>query len=389
VTDHDGGHPRTPGSSFGGRPRTPGLRRALIAVALAGGLLASACGSTAASAATVNGRTIDRSDFEKELKALAENKELQAASGGQGLLGKGKDTVDARLSAGWLTAVIYDALITDEFDRRKLKLTEEDKGAAEAQLADQFGNPKVAAAFPKWFRERLSGRNARAVAVRTAISGLSLSEESLTKYYDEHKADFEQVCLSHLLVETKEEADAALARVKGGESFAAVATAVSKDQGSAPKGGDLGCNNKGLFVPEFEAAAFSASPEVPTDPVQTQFGFHVLLVTERKTAPFEQARTQAKQALDNESQEKFRDFLSEAAQKAKVTVDPRYGKFKAEPPGAPEVVPPETPAPAEGRPEDQIDPSQPDGIPVPDQQLPDQQLPDQQLPDAPPSTTAP
>lgn len=364
---------------YGGHPRTPGFRRALIAVALTGGLLASACGSTAAAAATVNGRTIDRSDFEKELKALAENKELQAASGGAGLLGKGQDTVDARLSAGWLTAVIYDALITDEFDRRKLTLTEEDKGAAEAQLADQFGNPKVAAAFPKWFRERLSGRNARAVAVRTAISGLSLSEESLKKYYDEHVANFEQVCLSHLLVETKEQADAALARIKGGESFAAVATAVSKDQGSAPKGGDLGCNNKGLFVPEFEAAAFSATPEVPTDPVQTQFGFHVLLVKERKTAPFEQARAEAKQALNTESQDKFRDFLGKAAQKAKVTIDPRYGKFKTGPPGSPEVVPPETPAPAEGRPGQTPDTG---GLPGPP-------VEDQPLPDATPSTTAP
>jgi parvulin-like peptidyl-prolyl isomerase len=366
VTDH-----------FGGHPRSPGLRRALIAVALTGGLLASACGSAAASAATVNGRAIDRNEFEKELKALAQNKELQAASGGQGLLGKGKDTVDARLSAGWLTAVIYDSLITAEFDRRNLKLTDEDKGAAEAQLADQFGNPKVAAAFPKWFRERLSGRNARAVAVRTAVSGLSLSEESLEKYYDEHKADFEQVCLSHLLVETKEEADKALARVKGGESFAAVATAVSKDQGSAPKGGDLGCNNKGLFVPEFEAAAFSATPGVPTDPVQTQFGFHVLLVKERKSVPFEQARTQAKQALNNESQDAFREFLGKAAQKAKVTVDPRYGKFKVEPPGAPEVVPPEAPAPAEGRPQDTPQqPGPPAGeLPVPDQPLPSDETP--------------
>jgi parvulin-like peptidyl-prolyl isomerase len=344
------------------------LRRAFIAVALTGGLIASACGSTDAAAATVNGRTIDRGEFERELQALSENKELQAASGGQGLQGKGKDTVDVRLSAGWLTAVIYDALITEEFDRRKLKLTDEDEGAAQAQLAEQFGNPKVADAFPKWFRERLAGRNARAVAVRTAISGLSLSEESLRKYYAEHQADFEQVCLSHLLVETKEEADAALARIKGGESFAAVATAVSKDQGSAPKGGDLGCNNKGLFVPEFEEAAFSATPGVPTDPVQTQFGFHVLLVTERKSAPFEQARAQAKQALNNESEGKFRDFLSKAAQKAKVTVDPRYGKFSAEPPGVPEVIPPETPAPAEGRPGDTPGQPGPDaGIPLPEE----------------------
>ncbi|MGH8993349.1 MAG: foldase protein PrsA [Acidimicrobiia bacterium] len=340
-------------------------RRAFIALALSGALVASACGSTSAAAATVDGRTIDRSDFERELKALADNKELQAASGGQGLLGQGKDTVDARLSAGWLTAIIYDALITAEFERRDLEITAEDEGAAEAQLADQFGNPKVANAFPKWFRERLQGRNARAVAVRSAISGLSLSEDSLRKYYDEHQADFEQVCLAHLLVDTKEAADAALARVKGGEAFAAVATAVSKDQGSAPKGGDLGCNNKGLFVPEFEAAAFSATPGEPTDPVQTQFGFHVLLVNERKAIPFEQARAQAKTSLNNESQAAFVVFLGKAAQKAKVTVDRRYGKFKVEGGAAPEVVPPEVPAPAENRPEGPT--PDPEGIPLPDQ----------------------
>ncbi len=359
------------------------LRRAFIAVTLASGLLASACGSSDAVAATVNGRSIDRGDFERELQALAENKELQAASGDQGLLGTGKNTVDARLSAGWLTAVIYDALITAEFDRRGIELTEEDKGAAEAQLADQFGNPKVAAAFPKWFRERLSGRNARAVALRAAISGLSTTEESLKKYYDEHKADFEQVCLAHLLVETKEEADAALARLKGGESFAAVAGAVSKDQGSAARGGDLGCNNKGLFVPEFEAAAFSATPGTPTDPVQTQFGFHVLLVNERKPAPYEQARAQAKQALDNESEGAFREFLTKAAQEAKVTVDPRYGKFEGKPPGVPEVVPPEVPAPAEGRPEDL--PPLPDQPPGPPPGPQPEQLPS----DTTPSTAAP
>ena len=344
------------------------LRRALIAVALAGALLATACGSASAAAATVNGRTIDRSDFEREVEALVENKELLAASGGgEGLLGKGKDTADARLTAGWLTAVIYDALITEEFERRKLKITDEDRGAAETQLADQFGNPKVAAAFPKWFRDRLSGRNARAMAVRTALTGLSQSEADLRKYYDEHKDDFVQVCLSHVLVKTsREDAEAALARIKRGEDFAAVAKAVSEDETTAPKGGDLGCNFAGLFVEEFAAAAVSASIGEPTDLVQTQFGFHILLVKDRPQAPFESVRTQVKTNLNNETQQAFRDFLSEAATKAKVTVDPRYGTFKAEPPGAPEVVPPDAPEPAEGRPGEQQTPDT-GGIPLPEE----------------------
>ena len=344
------------------------LRRLCISLALCGALLASACGSASAAAATVNGRTIDRSDFEREIEALVENEELRAASGGgEGLLGKGKDTADARLTAGWLTAVIYDALITEEFERRKLKITEEDRGAAETQLADQFGNPKVADSFPKWFRERLSGRNARAVAVRTALTGRSQSEADLRKYYDENKDQFVQVCLSHVLVKSsQEDAEAALARIRGGQDFAAVAKDVSEDETTAPKGGDLGCNFAGLFVEEFAAAARSAAIGEPTDVVQTQFGFHILLVKDRPEAPFESVRTQVKTNLNNETQQAFATFLSKAAAKAKVTVDPRYGTFKAEPPGAPEVVPPDTPEPAEGR---QDQPQTPDtgGIPLPDE----------------------
>ena len=122
--------------------------RRLLVVALCAGLVVSAagCGSVSPSAATVAFPTkplvintttsvfaadapteaaptttsvpghytdtikIDRSEFEKELKALNDNKQLQAASGGSGLSGAGKDTVDPRLAAGWLTAVIYDKL---------------------------------------------------------------------------------------------------------------------------------------------------------------------------------------------------------------------------------------------------------------------------------------
>lgn len=328
------------------------LRRALIPFLLVAAVAASACGSGASTsaAATVNGQDIDRSEFERELRALRDNEEL-AAAGGEALKGTGKETVSAELSAGWLTALIYDAIITDEFERRDLELRSEDRDAAEAQLGTQFGNPKVADAFPDWFRKRLIERNARATAVRTAVTGFSSSEADLRKYYDQHKDEFSQACLSHILVENKEEADAVAARVKGGEDFAAVAQEKSKDPGSAQNGGDLGCNPRGVFVAEFDQAAFALPLNQPSDPVQTQFGFHILLVKERKTAEFEEAREQAKQALNNESQEAFANFLQKAVSDADVTVDSRYGKFEAREGQAPQVVPPTPPAPADGRPE--------------------------------------
>ncbi|MEW6475652.1 MAG: peptidylprolyl isomerase [Actinomycetota bacterium] len=320
----------------------------LLAVLVAAG---AACGSASPTAATVKFKKgsveIERSEFERELKALSDNKQLQAASGGNGLAGEGKMTVDPRLAAGWLTAVIYDKLITHEFEQRKLKITPADTEAGRSQLETQFGSPEVATAFPKWFQDRLVARNARAVAVRTALSGVALTEESLRKYYADHKADFSQNCLSHILVRTKEEADGVLGRLKGGEDFAAVARQTSTDKGSGAKGGDLGCNPKGVFVPEFDQAASELPLNQLSDPpVQTQYGFHIILVKERKETPFEEAREQARAALNAETQGAFRQFLQTAVTEAKVTVDERYGKF--EPPAtgqAPEVVPPVVPRP--------------------------------------------
>jgi len=329
--------------------------RRFAAVALAGlcaaGLAASAgCSTLTPSAATVGFPThpvkVDRAGFEKELKALDENKQLQAASGGNGLSGAGKETLDPRLAAGWLTAVIYDKVITHEFDRRHLSVTPDDTDAGKTQLTTQFGSPQVADAFPTWFKDRVVGRNARAVAVRSAVSGIDFSDAGLRKYYDGHQADFSLNCLSHILVKTKPEAAAALARIKGGEDFAAVAKSVSIDTGSGSKGGDLGCNPKGVFVPEFDQAASTLPIGQLSDPIQTQYGWHIILVRERRVQPFDAAKDQVRSAVTAQAQGAFTQFLQQAASAARVTVDPRYGTFR--PPAAdqpPEVVPPAVPKP--------------------------------------------
>lgn len=323
------------------------LRRLLIAGLAVGLSAASAgCGVASVTAATVriakdDPVDIDRSEFEKELKALNDNRQLQAASGGNGLSGAGKKTVDPRLAAGWLTAIIYDKLITHEFDRRELEVTPADTEQAKTQLSNQFGSPEVAEAFPKWFQDRLVARNARAVALRAALSGVSFSEESLRKYYDEHQAEFGQNCVSHILVRSRADAEAVRARLRAGEDFATVAKAVSADTGSGARGGDLGCNPAGTFVPEFDAVAGELPVGQLSEPVQTQFGFHVILVKERKQAGYDSSKEQVRAALNSQSQAAFRQFLAQAVSTVRVTVDERYGTFEAPAAGqAPEVVPP-------------------------------------------------
>lgn len=81
----------------------------------------------------------------------------------------------------------------------------------------------------------------------------------------------------------KAEAQKLMARAKKGEDFAALAAANSKDPGSAAQGGDLSYFGKGRMVPEFENAAFGASVGDVVGPVETQFGFHIIKVTDRQT----------------------------------------------------------------------------------------------------------
>jgi hypothetical protein len=351
--------------------------RRLSAVVLAAGLAAGAgCGSASPSAATIkfpkqavaagatsegdgsattastaevqygDTVTIGRSEFQRELKALNDNKQLQAASGGTGLSGAGKKTVDPRLAAGWLTFIIQDKLVTHEVERRRLKVTPADTEEAKSQLSAQYGSDEAVAAFPKWFQDGLIERNARAVALRSALSGVDFSEDGLQKYFEAHQADFSQNCVAHILVRTKAEADAVLARLKGGEDFAAVAKQVSVDKGSGAKGGDLDCNPKGAFVPEFDQAASELPVGQLSDPVQTQYGFHIILVKDRKAVTFESAREQVRALLNAETQTAYRQFLRQALTSARITVDKRYGTFEAPAAGqVPVVVPPTPPQP--------------------------------------------
>ena len=101
---------------------------------------------------------------------------------------------------------------------------------------------------------------------------LDISDDELRAYYDEHKDDFsreEQVRARHILLRTggdrteeqaTQEIEKIKARIEGGEDFATVARQVSEDPGSKDKGGDLGYFGRGRMTPEFEKAAFAASP---------------------------------------------------------------------------------------------------------------------------------
>lgn len=137
----------------------------------------------------------------------------------------------------------------------------------------------------------------------------AVNPEAARKLYDETSKSMpadEEVRARHILVEDEAEAKKVAARVKGGEDFAKVAAEVSKDPGSKTDGGELGFFTKDRMVEPFAEAAFKMKPNEISDPVKSQFGWHIIQVEERRTKPaptFEELKDQIDQYLTRKAQQ--------------------------------------------------------------------------------------
>jgi peptidyl-prolyl cis-trans isomerase C len=137
----------------------------------------------------------------------------------------------------------------------------------------------------------------------------AVTPEAARKLYDETAKSVtpeEEVRARHILVESEDEAKAAAARVKGGEDFAKVAGELSKDPGSKTDGGDLGFFTKDRMVEPFAEAAFKLQPGQVSEPVKSQFGWHVIKVEDKRTKPvpsFEEMKDQVETYLARKAQQ--------------------------------------------------------------------------------------
>ncbi len=135
------------------------------------------------------------------------------------------------------------------------------------------------------------------------------SPEAARALYDETVKDMkpeDEVRARHILVTSEDEAKKVETRVKGGEDFAKVAADVSSDPGSKSEGGELGFFTKDRMVGPFAEAAFAMKPGEISQPVKSQFGWHVIQTEERRTKPvppFDEMKEQIDQYLTRKAQQ--------------------------------------------------------------------------------------
>jgi peptidyl-prolyl cis-trans isomerase C len=236
-----------------------------VAALLTVALVSASCGGDVPRgvAATVDGAEITRDQLAGWVRAaIDDNPALDESAVQRDLLSR---AIQARIVAGVLEA-------------RGLSVTEDDLEAVRAQIIDEVGGEErlattlIEIGFPTDFYDQVFVANEAAidVLVRDLAQGRVLETRTAR----------------HILVETAEEADEIVALLAEGADFAQLALERSQDPGSAVEGGSLGARERGVFVPEFDEAVWSARLDVVLAPVETQFGFHVIEVvgSERRTA---------------------------------------------------------------------------------------------------------
>jgi peptidyl-prolyl cis-trans isomerase C len=172
------------------------------------------------------------------------------------------------------------------------------------------------------FKKRLAfARNRLLMDQLLANEGkAATTDEAMKKVYDDAAkqiAGEQEVHARHILVETEDEAKAVKAELDKGADFAELAKKKSKDPG-ASDGGDLGFFTKDQMVPEFSAAAFALEPGKISDPVKSQFGWHVIKVEEkrnRKPPEFDQVKSQIEAYVTRKAQA---DYVAKLREGAKI-----------------------------------------------------------------------
>lgn len=354
--------------------RTPRLLAVALVLLLAGALSACSDSNTSGVALTVNGTEVSQSTVDGEIEDLAgladacPDSPFATSFFGEG--GTGTDNVTTEATASILQRRVVAVILQEEVERRDLEVSDGDLDTAKQEFITQLDSVCGAAAADPT-ATTTTAADAAAVTGQEAFDALSVeyqdfqaelgaqaavladalaadaqeanavSDEEVRAFYDDNQSQFDQRCVSHILVDDEATANDLLTQLQGGADFATLAQANSTDTGSAAQGGDLGCQAAGAFVPEFEAAIDEATVGEVFGPVQTQFGYHLILVNSKGVQPFDEVEDQIRQQLEDPGVNPLDQFINEALADAEVEVNPRYGTWDTD---QLTVVPPEGPA---------------------------------------------
>ncbi len=214
-----------------------------------------------------------------------------------------------------LDILISNEIVRQEAEEADIEITEEEIDAELAEYEEQYGGAEGLTAAIEGsglamedFEEEMK----IFLKIEKLIGPeIEITDEAVASYFKENKEALGQTATveaSHILTETKEEAEEVAQKLADGGDFAELAAEYSVDPGTAENGGELGSFGLGEMAPAFEEAAFALNTDEISEPVETEFGYHVIKVTDK---------TEAVEASLEDNQEQIREILFDEALNAK------------------------------------------------------------------------
>lgn len=304
--------------------RTP--RRSLAAISVVAlALVGCTDAASSGAAATVDGTEIPRSQLEDAVTSITEGTgSIDGADAEQ------RTAVVAPLQRQLLSLMVQAQIVKDVADERGIEVDEQ-------LIADQIGADAEEVGGEDEFAEVLLQSQLTLPLYRDVLLPAQQRIEGIRASLQADLPDTEVRTVRHILVEEAAEAQEIVELLEDGADFAELAAERSTDSGSGAQGGDLGPAPRGSYVDGFEEAVWDAELDTIVGPVESQFGFHILEVTDEAVlSADEQDPSTRAPAADAE----LTALLQSSFDAADVSVDPAFGTWDSELGEVVEVDPP-------------------------------------------------
>jgi foldase protein PrsA len=232
------------------------------------------------------------------------------------------DVMVEQYGAASVEQLIADKIVASEAKKEKVTITDKELNAEIDKLKESYGGEEV-------FDQMLVSNNTTLDALKEELKSyltlrkllvpqIEITENELKTYFEENKeslGEAEQVKASHILVEDEATAKEIKQKLTDGADFAELAKEYSTDEGTKENGGELGFFARGTMVTEFDDVAFALPLNEISDPVKTDYGYHIIKVEEKKEgkeANFDDSKAEIKETLiDQKLESEYSTWLEE------------------------------------------------------------------------------
>lgn len=351
------------GHQFAGAVNLARMKK-LVVFAVASLALMAGCGNLFdPAAAVVDGVKITMSDIDSELDRFRETQRYE-----QLIARADEGEIERDFQQTYLTLLIREAVLENEAEERDLDVTPDEINERINAIKAEIGSEGQ---FQEALKEQGLTLEQAEFQVRVQLLAEKLreevtkdvgpSEEEMRSYYEEHAEEYQEVRAQHILVDSEKEADKIAGQLQGAKEndveklFGELAQKFSQDP-SASDEGDLGWAPPSQYVEPFRDTVVELEVGDISDPVQTEFGWHVIRLLGRRVTPFEDARTEIQETIGADAvEEAWQAWLVEAYEQADIKVNEKFGVLdpesqSVENPSADDVPGGEAPATDEGPP---------------------------------------